>query len=284
VEGGPVIRRVPKKGVKMAIATSPRESTVPPALSEMDANELTVRWQRDGDSRARDFLVEKFSPLARSLARRYGRSSVPSDDLTQIAYLGLVKAIDRFDPERGGSFQAFAVPTILGELRRYFRDSSWGAHVPRGAKEMALRVRTARDDLTNESGRAPTANQLAEFMEVDLEDVIEGLQALRAYETAPLEASNDGDDDATSVVSVLGTEDTGFKQVEDRVTLEVAVSGLSDRMRTILRMRFREELTQSQIAERIGCSQMQVSRVLSSALGELRETISDGAGPPGLAA
>jgi RNA polymerase sigma-B factor len=266
----------------MAVATSPRESSVPVALSELDANELTLRWQREGDSRARDFLVEKYSPLARSLARRYARSSVPTDDLTQIAYLGLVKAIDRFDVERGGTLQAFAVPTILGELRRYFRDSGWGAHVPRGAKEMALRVRTARDQLTNESGRAPTANQLAEFMEVDMEDVIEGLQALRAYETAPLEASTDSEEETGAVINALGSEDSGFKQVEDRVTLEAAVGGLSDRKREVLRLRFHEELTQSQIAEQIGCSQMQVSRVLSSALSELRESFSKGVGPPAL--
>ena len=261
----------------MATATNVLESDV----SSSDPNELTRRWQRDGDQRARERLVELYSPLARSLARRYARSSVPQEDLIQIAYLGLVKAIDRFDPDRGGTLQAFAVPTVLGELRRYFRDSGWGAHVPRGAKEMALKVREARDRLTNETGQAPTANKLAEFMELDLEEVVEGLQALRAYETAPLEASTDGEDETGGIVSVLGSEDDGYKQVEDRVLLESALETLSERKRLILRMRFQQELTQSQIAERIGCSQMQVSRVLSSTLGELRETIGSGAGPAG---
>lgn len=255
-----------------ATATSVLESTSP--LSETDPNELILRWQRDGDSKARERLVELYSPLARSLARRYARSSVPQEDLTQIAYMGLVKAIDRFDPSRGGTLQAFAVPTILGELRRYFRDSGWGAHVPRGAKEMALKVREARDRLTNQTGRAPTANQLAEFMEVDLEEVIEGLQALRAYETAPLEApSSEGEEETGGVVAVLGSEDDGYKQAEDRVLLQSAIRDLDARRRSILQMRFHEELTQSQIAERIGCSQMQVSRVLSATLGELREKI-----------
>ncbi len=263
----------------MATATSVLQSDASTVM-ETDPNELTRRWQRDGDQRARERLVEMYAPLARSLARRYARSSVPQEDLVQIAYLGLVKAIDRFDPDRGGTLQAFAVPTVLGELRRYFRDSGWGAHVPRGAKEMALKVREARDRLTNETGQAPTANRLAEFMEVDLEEVIEGLQALRAYETAPLEATTDADDDSGAIVSVLGTEEHGYKQVEDRVLLESALSTLSDRKRHILKMRFNEELTQSQIAERIGCSQMQVSRVLSAALCELRDTISAGTSQP----
>lgn len=263
----------------MAMATTVPASDAS-TLMESDPNELTRRWQRDGDQRARERLVEMYAPLARSLARRYARSSVPQEDLVQIAYLGLVKAIDRFDPERGGTLQAFAVPTVLGELRRYFRDSGWGAHVPRGAKEMALKVREARDRLTNETGQAPTANKLAEFMEVDIEQVIEALQALRAYETAPLEATNDSDDDTGTIVSVLGSEDDGYKQVEDRVLLESALSTLTDRKRRIVEMRFHEELTQSQIAERVGCSQMQVSRVLSAALGELRDAIKSGAAQP----
>ncbi|MHB8532826.1 MAG: SigB/SigF/SigG family RNA polymerase sigma factor [Solirubrobacteraceae bacterium] len=263
----------------MAMATTVHESDAS-TLMETDANELTRRWQRDGDQRARERLVEMFAPLARSLARRYARSSVPQEDLMQIAYLGLVKAIDRFDPERGGTLQAFAVPTVLGELRRYFRDSGWGAHVPRGAKETALKVREARDRLTNETGQAPTANQLAEFMEIDLEEVIEGLLALRAYETAPLEATTDPDGESGAIGSVLGGEDDGYKQVEDRVMLESALSTLTDRERAILKMRFQEELTQSQIADRVGCSQMQVSRVLSAALVDLRNTIGTAAVSP----
>jgi RNA polymerase sigma-B factor len=221
-----------------------------------------------------------YTPLARSLARRYGRSSVPAEDLIQVAYVGLLKAIDRFDPERGGTLQAFAVPTVLGELRRYFRDSGWSTHVPRGAKERALEVRNIRDRLTNETGRAPTVNQIAEFMEVDIEAVIEGLQALKAYETTPLDAPTGGDEDAGTIVSVLGSEDTGYALVEDRVTVEAAIGRLPQRKREILKMRFQGELSQQQIADRIGCSQMQVSRLLSASLRELRETIGIAA-PPG---
>jgi RNA polymerase sigma-B factor len=255
------------------ITTAPTRSVAPQKSGAAEVNDLVRCWQADGDTHARERLVELYTPLARSLARRYNRSSVPSEDLLQVAYVGLLKAIDRFDVERGGTLQAFAVPTVLGELRRYFRDSGWSTHVPRGAKERALEVRAARDRLTNDTGRAPTVNQIAEFMEIDIELVIEGLQALRAYETAPLDAPSGPDEESAPIVSVLGSEDAGYALVEDRVTVQAAIGRLSERKRGILKMRFQEELSQQQIADRIGCSQMQVSRLLSTALRELRETI-----------
>ena len=147
-------------------------------------------------------------PLARGLARRYGRSSEPFEDLLQVASLGLLKALDRFDPERGHPFSSFAVPTILGEMRRYFRDSGWAVHVPRGAQERALKVRDAQERLANEHGRAPTVNQLAEYLEIDTEDVIDALQAIQAYETLSLDAPRPGADGEASPTAIRSARTT----------------------------------------------------------------------------
>src|SRR5271165_2033187 len=164
--------------------------------TNVESSELFVRWREQGDEAAREELVEQFMPLARSLARRYGRSAEPLEDLLQVASLGLLKALDRFDPERGHAFPSFAVPTILGEMRRYFRDCGWAVHMPRSAQERALRVRDAKEHLTNERGRAPTVGQLAEYLELDIEEVIDALQALLSYETLSLDAPPPGAEDA----------------------------------------------------------------------------------------
>src|ERR1700684_2324644 len=169
-----------------SVATKPSSGsrTVPSAAN--DSHDLFTRWQRDGDPAAREALVRQYMPLTRGLARRYGRSSEPFEDLLQVASLGLLKALDRYDAERGYPFASFAVPTILGEMRRYFRDSGWAVHVPRGAQERALKVRDAQERLANEHGRAPTVNQLAQYLELDTENVIDALQAIQAYETVSL--------------------------------------------------------------------------------------------------
>src|ERR1700761_864597 len=162
------------------------------AYAEGDLSRLFERWQRRKDERAREELVLRFVPLARSLARRYGRSSEPFEDLLQVASLGLLKAIDRHDAGLGHPFQSYAVPTILGEMRRYFRDSGWAIHVPRGAQERALKVRDAQERLSNETGRSPNVSQLAVYLELDVEEVIDALQAIRAYETVSLDAPRGG--------------------------------------------------------------------------------------------
>jgi len=148
-----------------------------------DLRTLFLRWQALGDRAARERLVARFIPLARSLARRYGRSSEPFEDLLQVAALGLLKAIDRFDPERGNPFPSFAVPTILGEMRRYFRDAGWAVHLPRGMQERVLTVRDAQSRLASQHGHAPTVGQLAEYLELDTEEIIDALQAFQANET-----------------------------------------------------------------------------------------------------
>jgi RNA polymerase sigma-B factor len=239
---------------------------------ETDVVVLVRRWQEHGDQRARETLLERFTPLARNLAKRYARSSTPMDDLFQVALYGLLKAIDRFDPDRGGRLQSFAIPTILGELRRYFRDSGWGVHVPRGAQERALEVRDAREHLANELGQAPTAYQLAQFLEIDLEQVLDGLQALNAYDASSLEAPR-RDEEGGTVADTVGAEDPNFDLAENHAMLGVALRALPERERAIVAMRFAEELTQDEIATRVGVSQMQVSRLLRRALRDMRATI-----------
>jgi RNA polymerase sigma-B factor len=245
-------------------------SSSAPGIAE-DVNELFARWQHDGDHAARELLVRRFMPLTRSLTRRYGRSSEPFEDLLQVASLGLLKAIDRFDATRGHAFQSFAVPTILGEMRRYFRDSGWAIHVPRGAQERALKVRHAQEQISNEHGHSPTAKQIAQFLEIDVEQVIDALQAIQAYETVSLDAPRPGGDaDAPSYGEMVGSEDERYEFVELDATLASVLEYIPARQRMILRMRFMEDLTQTEIAERVGISQMQVSRLLRRSLDQLR--------------
>jgi RNA polymerase sigma-B factor len=236
---------------------------------------LFMRWHREHDDAAREELFERFAPLARSLARRYRHTSEPPDDLYQVAHLGLVKAIDGYDPERGFPFTAYAIPTILGELRRHFRSSSWAVHVPRSAQERALQVRDAERALADELGRSPTVPELAQFMELGNEEVLDGMQALRALGSISLDAprgngGENGDEDS-SYADTIGAEDERYELVELGGDLSAALRLLDPRQREILRLRFVEELTQNQIAKRIGVSQMQISRLLARCMEQLRE-------------
>jgi len=227
--------------------------------------------QQQGDLGARDALVRRFMPLARSLARRYDRSSEPFEDLLQVASVGLLKAIDRFDPQLGHPFASFAVPTILGEMRRHFRDAGWSVHVPRGSQERALKVRDAQERLANERGRAPTVNELAEFLELSTEEVIDALQAIQAYESLSLDAPRPGaSDEVSSYGDSMGEEDARYELVELDATISAVLGRIPARERQILSMRFVEDLTQTEIAERVGISQMQVSRLLRRSLDQLR--------------
>jgi RNA polymerase sigma-B factor len=252
----------------VAVTSTPRRTS---SSTNVEPSELFERWQEQGDATARDELMERFMPLARSLARRYGRSAEPFEDLLQVASLGLLKALDRFDHERGYAFPSFAIPTILGEMRRYFRDCGWAVHMARGAQERALRVRDAQERLTNERGRAPTVGQLAEYLELDIEEVIDALQALLSYETLSLDAPPPGaEDDAATCGETLGDEDERYELVELDATVSAVLEHLPPRERLVLRMRFADDLTQTEIADRIGVSQMQVSRMLRRSLDQLR--------------
>jgi RNA polymerase sigma-B factor len=231
-----------------------------------------VRWQRDRDSRAREELVDRFMPLARKLARRYQGAREPLDDLVQVASLGLVKAIDRFDAERGIAFSSFAVPTILGELKRYFRDLGWAIHVPRGAQERALKVEEIQRKLTSAHGRSPTVAQLAEYMELSVEEVLDALEAAAAHHAISLDTPrDDGEGEAGTLADSFGEEDKRFEQVDAGVSIAEAAQHLTERERHVLALRFVEDQTQTQIAEIVGVSQMQVSRILRRALSRLSE-------------
>jgi RNA polymerase sigma-B factor len=229
-----------------------------------------VRWQQDRDHAARDELVDRFLPLARKLARRYTGAHEPFEDLLQVASYGLLKALDRFDVDRGTAFSSFAVPTIVGELKRYFRDLGWSAHVPRGAQELALKVQRAQDKLTTKTGRSPTVAELAQYLELSIEDVLEGLEAAAAHHSSSLDAPHDdGDDESETLVDTIGQDDAGFQLVEDLTTVATAMQTLPERERQVLQLRFFEDRTQSEVAEQIGVSQMQISRILRRAIATL---------------
>ena len=227
-----------------------------------------------GDLSARERLVERFLPLARQLARRYGAAGEPIDDLVQVASLGLVKAIDRYEPDRGTAFSSFAVPTILGEIKRHFRDTGWTVRVPRAIQERRLKVNRAIPALTGKLGRSPTPAEIAEHIDATSEEVLEALEAAVAYEPVSLDTSPGAEDDDETWAQSIGADDPGYKLVEYGATLAPALKALPERERLILHMRFVEDMTQSQIAERIGISQMHVSRLIRKALEAMRaETV-----------
>jgi RNA polymerase sigma-B factor len=238
----------------------------------VDSTDLFARWRRFRDRQARDELIERFLPLARKLARRYVQSSEPYEDLVQVASLGLLKAVERFDPDRGFAFSSFAVPTIVGELKRYFRDTAWALHVDRGAQERARRITDAQQKLSSRTGRMPTVDELAQYLEMSQEEVLEGLQTAEAYGAISLDAPLVGEEDEeTSRLDAIGEEDERLELVDEHATIFAAARHLPNREREILYLRFGEDLTQSEIAERVGVSQMQVSRLLRRSLQRLRE-------------
>jgi RNA polymerase sigma-B factor len=250
--------------------TATRWTKTSATLTRDETNALFDRWQREHDQSARDELVQRFLPLARKLARRYSGAREPFDDLVQVASLGLVKAVDRFDSGRGTAFSSFAVPTILGELKRYFRDLGWAVHVPRGAQERAVRVEDAHQQLSARTGRAPTVTELAEYVELSIEEVLDALETSRAHHASSLDAPY-GDGDGGAVVDAVGDEDPDLQLADARVTVGAAADHLSSREREVLGLRFVDDLTQTEIAKRIGVSQMQVSRILRRSVARLTE-------------
>jgi RNA polymerase sigma-B factor len=243
---------------------------------------LFIRYQRGGDLTARDALIEDFMPLARRLARRYADRNEPLDDLVQVASLGLLKAIDRFDVSRGRRFSTYAVPTILGELRRHFRDATWALHVPRGAQESVLEVTRALEYLSSISGHSPSLEQVATYLHMSTEDVVAAMEASTAYDTVSLDRpAGPTDDGPATLVDSFGEVDRRYDVVEHTVSLAGTLRALPPRQRSILYMRFVADLTQVEIAERIGISQMHVSRLIRQALDRLRAAAEAGGSPNG---
>lgn len=225
-------------------------------------------------STLREQLVTGHLPLARHIARRFANRGEPQDDLVQVAMLGLVNAVDRFDPSRGSDFLSFAVPTIMGEVRRHFRDTSWAVRVPRRLKELHLAIGTASGVLSQELGRAPTPSELAEHLDLSRDEVFEGLEAMTAYRSASLDDLL-AEDSSIPLAATVGTEDEGLELVEQREALQPLLARLPQRERSIVLLRFYGNMTQTQIAERIGVSQMHVSRLLNRTLERLRAELSD---------
>jgi len=223
--------------------------------------------------RQRDSIVERCLPLADHIARRFDGRGEPRDDLVQVARVGLVNAVIRFNVDAGSDFVSFAVPTIMGEVRRHFRDNSWSVKVPRRLKELHLRLGAATAELSQKLGRAPTPSELAVELEMDRDEIVEGLVAGSSYNTLSIDGAGGGTEEAPAIADTLGDVDLNLDQIENRESLRPLLASLPERERQVLLLRFFESMTQTQIAERVGISQMHVSRLLAKSLARLRDQL-----------
>jgi RNA polymerase sigma-B factor len=247
-------------------------------VSERSANDkaLLRRYHEQGDLQAREELIEQYMSLVRSLARRYSYRGEQLEDLVQIGAIGLIKAIDRFDLDRGVELTTYATPNIIGEIKRHFRDKGWSVRVPRGLQELNVRLSRLIERLTVELSRSPKIAELAEAAGVTEEEVLEALESSRAYSSLSLSGGGGDDDDDLDPLESIGTEEHMYEVSEDRAVLEPGWRVLDDRERRILHLRFFEGLTQSQIAQQVGISQMHVSRLIRRSLEKIREEIDAG--------
>jgi RNA polymerase sigma-B factor len=240
-----------------------------------EERDLLARYHETGDLAARRELVERFLPFARDLALRYSYTDEPVDDLVQVACLGLLKAIDRFDSGRGTRFTSYAAPTILGELKRYFRDRSWALHVPRDLQERALKAIRETENLSKRLGRSPSVREVARAVGCTSEELLEAYEAASTYDTASLDAPAARDsEDGAALIDVVGRDDDGYEAVADGEALAAAWRELPAQERRVLQLRFVRGLTQREIGEAIGFSQMHVSRLLRRAISRLEEATS----------
>jgi len=254
------------------------EEIRPPRTAEALASDdqLLRRYHETRDPTVREELVNRYMPFARGMALRYRSGNEPTEDLIQVASLGLVNAIERFDPTRGIPFLGFAAPTVLGELRRHFRDRVWNLRLPRGLQERVSKMDDTITKLTGSLERPPTIQEIGEAMGMTDDEVLEGFVGASARRTASLDAPvGSSEPDQARLGDTVGTEEMGYERVEAWATIADAIPALSEREREVLRLRFVEDLTQSQIAERIGHSQMHVSRILRGALARLREELGE---------
>ena len=241
------------------------------AAEPVEDEALLLRYHRDDDLDAREQLVVRFMPLARQLASRYRHAGEPLEDLVQVACVGLIKAVDRYDPQRGSGFARYAVPTMLGELKRHFRDKGWALRVPRPTQELALKVNDALGSLPAKLGRPARPRDVAEAIGVSVEDVLEAMEAATAYEATSLDAPRGAaaEDEAWTHADALGDEEPGYELVELGEALRGTLDALPARERLILRLRFERDMTQAEIARCVGVSQMHVSRLLRRSLDRL---------------
>ena len=245
-----------------------------PVVTNRNVDALLVAYHRDGDRDARERPLVELKPPVRALANRHAGRGEPLQDLVQVGSLGLIKAVDRFDVDRGVEFSSYAVPTIVGEIRRHFRDKAWAMHVPRRLKELSVRLSRLLDELTTELGRSPTIAELAEAAGADEEEVIDALDSAHAYSTRSLHAPFE-EGGAETLADKLGAPESGYEEVEDGSLVAAGLDALDERERRIVQLRFFEEMTQSQIAAELGISQMHVSRLLRRALTTMRGRIEE---------
>ncbi len=242
-------------------------------MTRIDDKILLRRYHEDGDLQAREQLIEQYMSLVRSLARRYSYRGEQLEDLVQIGAIGLIKAIDRFDLDRGVALTTYATPNIIGEIKRHFRDKGWSVRVPRGLQELNVQLSRLVEQLTVQYSRSPTIPELAKAAGVEEEEVLEALESGRAYTSLSLSVGGGGGDDDLDPLESLGTEEHQYEVSEDRAVLAPGFKALDERERRILQLRFFEGLTQSQIAQQVGISQMHVSRLIRRSLEKIRETI-----------
>ena len=236
--------------------------------------ELFRRFKEEGDAEARDQLIVNHINLVRFLASKFKNRGESLEDLIQVGTIGLIKAIDRFDPERGLEFTTYATPTIMGEIKRHFRDKGWSVRVPRRLQELSAKVNQASDELTNQLQRSPSVAEIAEHLGTSVDEVLEAMESSSAYSSVPLEGGGGGEEDETpSIIDHYATEDPDLAASDDRIVLEQAIADFSPREQEVVRMRFDEGLTQVEIAERLGISQVQVSRLLRRTLRRIQDKI-----------
>jgi RNA polymerase sigma-B factor len=250
--------------------SQPRASN--PERAREEDRELLRRYHQDGDTSAREDLIERHLPLVRSLARRYAGRGEALEDIEQVGAIGLIKAIDRYELSREVALTTYATPNVVGEIKRHFRDRGWAIRIPRALQELNVKMSGAIERLTTSLGRSPTIAEIARELDASPEQVLEAMEAGSAYSPVSLSTSPGVDEDL-DMMEVIGGEDEGFERSEERASLEPALDNLPDREREILRMRFEDGLTQTQIAERIGLSQMHVSRLIRKSLERMRSSL-----------
>lgn len=253
--------------------TSTRCSSGKLAWDKQRTHELFRRYKEKGDEDAREQLIVNHLNLVRFLAAKFKNRGEPLDDLIQVGTVGLIKAIDRFDLERGLEFTTFATPTILGEIKRHFRDKGWSVRVPRRLQELSAKVNQATDTLTEQLQRSPSVEEIAQYLGTSVDEVLEAMESSSAYSSVPLEGGSTDDEEAPSVIDKYASEDTALSTADDRMVIEQTIRDFSPREQEVIRMRFVEGLTQVEIAEKLGVSQVQVSRLLRRTLKKIQEKI-----------
>jgi RNA polymerase sigma-B factor len=264
-DDGALVEEVPPS----AVETTRRRSAELFEVLHSPASDAGARQQ------ARTDLIHLHLPLVEHCARRFRNRGEPFEDLVQVGTIGLIKSIDRFDDERGVEFSTYATPTIIGEIKRYFRDKGWAIRVPRRLQELRMQIGTASAELTQSLGRSPTPRELADRVGCSVEEIVEGIESSNAYSTLSLDATDDSDDGSASMLDALGVDDVNLAHVEIRESLKPLLDRLAPREKKILLLRFFRNMTQSQIAEEIGVSQMHVSRLLNRTLEQLRASLED---------